>query len=600
MAMEQLRAGLQHHKAGRLQQAEALYRQFLSAHPEHPDGLHLLGLVLRQSGRNDAAEPFLRRAVALNPRDPLYFNNLGNTLRDRGKLSEAAECYRRALALKPDLASAWSNLGRTLHDQGELKEAIEACRRALELRADLGEAWHNLGMALSSMGKHHEAVEAHRRALELKPEHEDIQCGLGRAYYLQGRMADAIDCYERILARSPEQPGALNELGLVYHAQGRVKEAAECFERVLERKPDHVAARCNLLQTRKSRPESKDAEVLEELLKRNDLSDEEIMRVHFALGHAYDGCGLYQRAFEHMEEANRMRRRDIHYDPDALSAYVDRIVATFSAELLQARAHLGCESDLPVFIVGMPRSGTTLVEQIVSSHPEVSGAGELSYFAHVASDLAGELSSSDRYPECVRHLDEAAAERITSEYLKLLGEHAQGARCVTDKMPYNFLHLGLIRLLFPNARIVHCRRHPIATCLSIYSWYFAPGSHRYAYDLVELGRYYQDYERVMAHWRSIFPAGILEVQYEDLVRDQEAVSRRLIEFLGFEWDERCLEFHRNPRAVLTASMRQVREPIYSDALTRWKQYEPFLGVLMQALGTSRPAASSPALHGPRE
>jgi tetratricopeptide (TPR) repeat protein len=585
--IQQLQAGLEHHKAGRLQKAQRLYRRFLSAYPEHPEALHLLGLALRQSGDNDGAEPLFKRAIARNPNNALYHNNLGNTLRDKGRPEEAAHCYRRALALDPRLAAAHSNLGRVLREQGELAEAVAACRRAVELEPNLVEGWHNLGLALDEAGQARDAVTAYRRALALSPEMVAARCGLGRVLQRMGEYQEAMACYQEVLHSRPggsrdERRDALCGMGLVRYTQGDASGALECYDRALRLDPHHANTYLNRALAKKHRLGEGDAEAIEALLRRESVSDEDAAKQYFALGKIYDDCGRYDEAFANFKKAHKLKPKKTEYSADNLSAFVDRVIEVFSPDLLAEKAALGCRSDLPVFIVGMPRSGTTLVEQILCSHPDVFGAGELLSFAEVRNTLSQRLGGSSPYPECVRRLDAETTRALAQEYLGTLRGYSDAARRITDKMPYNFWHLGLVRILFPNARVVHCRRDPVDTCVSIYTTHFSQDM-PYTHELRDLGRHYRDYRRLMAHWRGILGGQMLELGYEDLVADQEGQSQRLIEFLGLQWDARCLEFHRNPRPVLTASNLQVRQPMYGGSVGRWRRYERHLAPLLEAL-----------------
>jgi tetratricopeptide (TPR) repeat protein len=580
--IQQLQAGLEHHKAGRLQQAQRLYRRFLSAYPDHPDALHLLGLVLRQSGDNDGAEPLFKRAIARNPNNALYHSNLGNTLRDRGRLAEAARCYRRALALDPRLAAAHSNLGRVLREQGELAEAVAACRRAVELEPNLVEGWHNLGLALDEAGQARDAATAYRRALALSPALVEARYALGRLLQQAGLYDDAVACYQEVVRSQPEHRDALYNMGLARYTQGDASGALECYDRALRIDPHHAGTHLNRALAKKHRPGDGDAEPIDALLRREDLSEEDAAKLHYALGKIHEDCGRYDEAFASFKRGNELRPKKTEYSADAHCAQIDRLIRVFSPDLFAEKADLGCDSDLPVFIVGMPRSGTTLVEQILCSHPEVFGAGELPYFTEVISTLAGRLGGSRPYPECVALLGPEVAGSIAQGYLSVLRAYSESARRVTDKMPFNFRHLGLIEILFPKAWVVHCRRDPVDTCVSIYTTHFVHDQ-AYTHDLSDLGRHWRDYQRLMAHWRGILGGRMLELGYEDLVADQEGQSRRLIEFLGLEWDARCLEFHRNRRPVLTSSTLQVRRPMYGDSVGRWRRYERYLAPLLEAL-----------------
>ena len=305
-------------------------------------------------------------------------------------------------------------------------------------------------------------------------------------------------------------------------------------------------------------------------------------RMHFAAGMVFDRAGEHDQAFEHFAAGNGLV--DASFSPDAHDSEINTLIETFDAEFFARVAHLGSRSETPVFIVGMPRSGTSLVEQIIASHPQAFGAGELEAITLFTKQLPEMMGAEATYPACVSNLDGATIDALSQKYLGELRTRA-GAEFqrVTDKMPANFLHLGLIAALFPNAKIIHCRRDPMDTCLSVYFLNFL-GNHPYAYDQEKLGRYYRAYERLMEHWKTVLPIEMMELQYEDLIADQRGMTSAMLSFCGLDWDDACLEFHRTPRSVSTSSFAQVRQPIYSASLARWKSYEDHLGPLKTALG----------------
>jgi Sulfotransferase family len=306
------------------------------------------------------------------------------------------------------------------------------------------------------------------------------------------------------------------------------------------------------------------------------------MHYHYALGNIFHDTKSFISAFEHYLKANTLKRKTITYDSQNHSGLVDRLIETYSENYFQEKTVYGSDSDLPVFIVGMPRSGTTLVEQIVSSHPQVYGAGELSFLENIERKIADQFEASNPYPECMTLCNNSTVNNFSVAYLKKSGSYSHDAKRITDKMPDNFLRVGLIKSLFPNSHIIHCQRNAMDTCTSIFLNHFVRGID-YAFDLTELGQYYLDYERLMAHWRSLFPSEIFEVKYEALVMNQESVSRQLIDYLGLEWDDRCLEFYKNKRAVRTASNLQVRKPMYNNSINRWQRYEEQLKPLIAIL-----------------
>ena len=328
-------------------------------------------------------------------------------------------------------------------------------------------------------------------------------------------------------------------------------------------------------------------DTLEAALTREKLRDSRRANIHYALGKAYDDCGEYDKAFEHFEHANEIEARRYRFNRERHVIALQKVKDHFPAALFERFAGAGSTSERPVFVVGMPRSGTTLVEQIIASHPSVHGADELTMIQQCTDRLAAEFGSERPYPECIGDIDAATIARFADEYLAHLRTHSTSALRVTDKMPANFWHLGFIALLFPHARVVHCRRDARDVCVSNYFQQYAQ-AHHYTYKLADLGLYYSSYRSLMRHWRSVLPLRMYEIDYERLVEDQETQSKKLIEYCGLEWDERCLEFHKTRRTVFTASHWQVRQPMYRRSSQRWKHYESHMGELFEALEVDEP------------
>jgi Flp pilus assembly protein TadD len=430
------------------------------------------------------------------------------------------------------------------------EQAVECFLRAIALKPDDAEAWSMLGAAYLDLGRDEEALEASRRALELRPDSAD----------------------------------ALNELGLAHADRGDFDDAISCYRRALEIEPLHFHAALNLAKSQRfSSGDEPDVALVERALAAPGIDPSSCSDLHFALGKINDDCGRYEAAFGHYQEANRGRANLHRHDPDDFVEDVSRLIEVFDAGFFGERGDFGDPSELPVFIVGMPRSGTTLVEQILSAHPAAYGAGELSDMADLARGLRQRLGSDADYPACVPQMDAATAGAAASEYLASVSARAPDAARVTDKLPGNFLFLGLIALLFPRARIVVCRRHPLDVALSIYFTDFRAG-HHYSYQLDHIAAQYQQFSRVMDHWRRVLPSPVLELRYENLVTDPEAQIRTLLEFCGLEWDERCVRFQEVRRPVHTASFWQVRQPLYATSVGRWRRYERYLEPLKTALG----------------
>jgi tetratricopeptide (TPR) repeat protein len=624
--------------AGRYAELESNARQLLKLHPNSGFVWQVLGVALRMQGQD--ALPALERATILLPDDAGAHTNLGNALAQRGRLDDAAASYRRALALSPEFAEAHNNLGNVWRGLGQLDDAVGSYRRALHIKPDYAEAHHNLGDALLRLGKLDDAVASYRRAVALSPDFVEAHNNLGNALLDLGRPDDAMASYRRALAVSPDFTEAHTNLGNVLRGLGRLDEAVACYRLALDTRPDFAEAHSNhaialRLQGRTAEAEASCRRALEinpdlaaafavlaemnadkglfaqaEHLFRRAISIEpetaeawvgisrlrkltasdatwaaEAQRIagrslaprkevllRYAIGKYFDDVEDFEQAFANYQRANNLTKLyRARYDRQQLAQAIDLIIHSYHREWVRQTRIDANPSARPVFIVGMIRSGTTLAEQILASHRAVFGAGELMFWNTAAASY---------HPAALSHaLKQRTLSDLASEYLRLLKNLSADALRVVDKMPGNFLHLGLIHAALPHARIIHLRRNPIDTCLSIYFQHFET-FHAYATDLEDLAHYYNEYLRLMKHWRSSLPAStIIDVPYEGLVGDQEAWSRKMLEFIGLPWDPRCIDFHRTDRTVITASKWQVRQKISRSSVNRWRNYQKFVGPL---------------------
>ncbi len=533
---------------GRLEDAARAYQHALQLQPDHVDSLYGLGFVHYSRNEFPAAERCFRDLLTLNPGHAMAQNGLGSTLQALGRYQEAVAHYDRALALSPVYVDAHFGRGNTLIALGNTEGAIDSLREALRLNARHAGAWISLASALMTHGKADEALECCERALQILPGHPDASALAATIEQHAGRAEQGLQRLQPLIDRGTDNPNVVVAYAEVSKSLDRPEAAIGLLEKILTGpKPLPASSRRNLL---------------------------------FNLGRLYDRTGRYEQAFEQYRQGNALR--EMEYDPAANRREIDHIIASHTRAFLSSAPRANHPTDKPVFVVGMPRSGTSLVEQILASHPQVFGAGELPDLWQMVVRMPGELGTGTGYPGCLQALNQEAVNRFSRGYLDHLGALAPEARRVVDKMPGNFRFLGLIALLFPDARVIHCMRDPVDTCLSCYFQDFSR-SHAYSYDLAMLAAYYQDYQRLMAHWRRVIDIPLLDVQYESLVEDQETVSRQLVEFAGLDWDESCLDFHNTRRFVATASYDQVRRPLYRKSVARWKHYEPWIGPLIEAL-----------------
>ena len=559
---------------GMPQEAEAASRYAIELKPDYGEAYNNLAVALEVQGRLSEAAGACRDAIRLTPENADARVNMGNLLCRQGEIGAAVESYRAAIELSPAHAMAHANMGSALRQLGELEEAEAACRRALEINPAYAEAHNNLGNVLIAAGDAPAAMLAFRQAITFKPEYPDAHVNLGSALYVLDRFADAEAAYRDLLEMVPDWPDALNGLGVVLLAGSRLDEAADCFRRAAELK--HSQAAYNLA----SSGAQMDDELISAIEARaadEGLAGNERIDFHFALGEIYDARGQADATFAHFRSGNDLRRERLAAEGHVFDAVdhdrlVERIIGAFNPVFFEGRK--GLEDARPVFIVGMPRSGTTLVEQIAASHEGVFGVGEMGGIAELVSRLG------DEFPKNMEALEDP--ETLARAYMERLQSLAPDCARLIDKTPFNFLYLGLIARLLPGARIVHCRRDPMDTGLSCYFQNFV-SPHPWSTDLGDLSRYLGAEARLMEHWHAVLPMPIFEIRYEDLIADQEGESRRLIEALGLPWDAACLAFHENKRWVRSASNWQVRRPLHGGSVGRWKAYKAHLGPLERML-----------------
>ncbi len=499
------------------------------------------------------------------------------------KPDEALACWRRALELRPDFAEAHNNLGNALKDQGELDQAIACYRRALQLKPDYAEALHNLGLAWNDQGKFDEAVACYRRALQLKPDYAEAHNNLGATLKEQGKMDEAVACYHRALELKPDLAEVHNNLGNAAAEMGDLQTAEDFFCTALRHNARFASAHFSLAELLGGKLPENGLAAQRRLLEDTDLTNAERMWLHFGLAKVLDARGEYAEAAEHLERANTLqlskwRNCGREYDPKEYESIVTRMIAVCTPEFFARVRGFGLESELPVFIVGLPRSGTTLIEQILASHSQVFGAGELT-LARDAMAALGE-QGADAF-EALGRLDRPTAQQLAARHLESLRALSPAAPRIVDKMPDNYLYLGLLASLFPRAKFIHCRRDLRDVAVSCWMTHFR--QLRWANDQQHIASRFQEYQRLMEHWRKVLPAPLLEVEYEETVADLEGVARKLVAWCGLEWEPGCLAFHQTKRPVRTASAIQVRQPVFRTSVARWKHYEQPLDWLFTRL-----------------
>lgn len=611
-------------QAGQLGDAVQYGENAVKLDPNSAQAHSNLGIAYYDSGDLDKAEASQQRALKINPVMPQALNNLGSIQRDRKQYPAAIEWYKKAIEHNPDYLESINNLGAVLTESERPEEALPILLQVIKARPHYAEAHCNIACAFLSMEDFKRAEVGYKKALELKPEYPQALEGLAKLHQELKDLPQAQAIAEHALALAPQRAEVHSLLGGIYMEQsfpekartaydqalainplllsahlgkghllmerGDMAAAEASFNTALSLNPDGLSARLSLTQVRKTKPGDANLRALEKQAEQlAGMSETKALSLHFSLGKSYDDIKEHERAFPHFLEGCRLKRKRIQYNADDNTKACANIQNYFTAETIESLRGEGETSDLPIFVLGMPRSGTTLTEQILASHPDVYGAGELPDLLYLAAHPKSE--PTEGFPLSMRGLTPDDLAAMGARYVAGLRERAPASRCITDKMPANFFCVGLIHLMLPNARIVHVNRNPVDTCLSGFTRLFNKSQY-HSYDLAEIGRYYRNYADLMDHWRAVLPQGaFLDVQYEDMVADNEGQARRLLDYCNLEWNDACLDFHKTERNVRTASVTQVRQPIYSSSVERWRKYEQFLGPLLKELGDLVPKSA---------
>jgi tetratricopeptide (TPR) repeat protein len=598
--------------------AEKKFRQLLSRDKNSVHGLNLLGMICVNTGRQEEAVRLIKRAIKLNPVDaqahgnlglayqrmenldlaechlrksididankPAIWNSLGNVLRDKGQASDAVSIYERTLRVNGNYPECWTNLSKALVDLGEFERAFQAVRRALQIDPALPESHNQLAEVYRKKSKFDQAIRAYKKSLELDPTLYESMLGLATVY----RESEDSDAAHAILSRliklEPNHAKAYTVLGILKEQIGDAAAAADCFKKSIELAPNAVSPHCHLSQIKGRKSSEEEILAMERFQESTNLSHADKAHLHFGLGAAYDQQGQTDKAFEAWLTANQIKAERFPYDPDKRQRHRDQTIE-------HSRALAARLTELPaqdvrqlVFVMGMPRSGTSLTDQILSSNSGVSSLGEVGY----ADDMAVQVKTltGKLYPQGLAKLAVDDIGLLRADYLKRIPSKHSEYQVLIDKTPMNYQHLGLLAEVFPNAKFIHCRRNPMDNCFSIFKLSFADDQ-SYAHELTALGHHYTLYEGMMDKWKEMYPHRILDIHYEDTVADIKAQCIRLVEFLGLAFEPAMLEFYSAERLVRTPSASQVRQPIYKSSVQAWKKYEQHLQPLVSALGPER-------------
>lgn len=610
-------------QTGDLKKAKVALEKAIKLKPENAQAHNNLGIVFYDNGDFDAAEKSYRRALELNPKFAEAYNNLGNALRRKGDVEAAVNAYQDALAVRANYPEAYNNLGTQLRELGKLEQAEHALRKATQLNPRYVDAYNNLAELYVANQKETDALrqlsealkvdpknvrslvltariqsrrenfaaaeQACRRALGQEPDNAAAKTVLGMILHETDRYEEAVKLLEEVLKKDPKNAEAISHYGIALKSVGRLDEAREALLKGLEINPNMYGAYANLNDLIDFSKEKAVYERLEAIVEgAGDLRPEYRIPLHYAYAKALDDHGRSEEALQHYMEGGRLKRAQLSYDEAQSEEFFTNIKKMFPREIFANRPFKGDPTDRLLFIVGMPRSGSTLVEQIVSSHKEIYGAGEVKYLSRSLHQLRDRFPSLSRYPEMVGEINETQWNILAESYKSAIFKNSEDAKIITDKLLTNYFFVGLINILFPNAKIINTQRNPVDTCLSTFTKLFKDDM-PHSYDLGELGRYYLQYDRLMRHWQEVLPDGVIKtVNYEDVVKDTEAVARELIDFVGLKWDPACVDFHNSKRPVKTASVAQVRKPIYNTAVDRWRKYGDGLKPLVDILGDLQP------------
>ena len=585
-------------QTGYLSEAASSYRQCLKLEPGNTRALINLGKLLGKEGNHEAALGYFQKAGDADNNLSEAFYCTGVQLQALGRLHEAATAYQKAIHIQPGYFEAMNNLGHVFTELGELAKALGMFESLLAINPESPEAHNNMGVVYESMGKAREAEDSYRKAIAINPDLAETRCHLGFLLASEGRTREALDCFNTNLGLYPGHESSIAGKAVALEKLGKIEDAHTALESAAigtTSNPDLMLAYCTIMLRRNEAAGA--IKQAERLLSKGNIPLKGIADLNFVLGNLNEKDGNYSRAFQYFAAANRAS--PCTYSHEKHVRYINSIISSTGKEALAKVSGARHTFREVVFIVGMPRSGTSLVEQILASHPDVFGAGELRYLGDIAASFSPPLMKGSNYPASLSSLSQSDVDALARRYTKPVERLAGESRLITDKMPHNFLYLALISILFPNAKVIHVKRHPLDNCLSLYFHGFNP-MHAYTTDMNLLGRYYREYQRLMTHWQYSLNIPMLEIHYEDIVNDQESATRQLLDFCQLDWSDDCLKFYDNRRFVKTPSYDQVRQPIYTSSVNRWENYRKFIAPLENALGPDKNrhiAAAQPATGG---
>ncbi|MBT8098260.1 MAG: tetratricopeptide repeat protein [Gammaproteobacteria bacterium] len=612
--IRKLEIGYEAQHAGNFAKAEQMYQQVLKADASNKHALNLLGMLCVNTKRPEEAVDYIRKALKVDPRDaqahaniglaykdlgmpmaaarhfdesvkmrpanPMIFNNYGNVLRDIDQPKKAIRAYDQALRLDPEFAECWSNLAAALRDTGDFDAGLKAIDKALELQPDLAQAYSNRGDIRLQQGRFEEAFDDYKKAVDLDPNFTATIVNMGKVLRDMDKPDEALKVLERAFEVDPGNPQTYHVTGVLLEQMGDREAAIENFQQAIEIAPDMAVSHYYLAQIKNRQSSDAELEAALRIWAKEDMTPNARMYTAFTLYRIYEQREDYDTAFSYLAAANKAKSDVRTYDDDDFAKFSGAIVEATEETVARLGSDIGHPDPRPVFVLGMPRSGTSLTEQILASHSDVAGAGELSYAFDTVrrtADFTGE-----KFPAGMPTMSPEQFAKLGADYMALHSDEHLQSRYVVDKSPLNFQYIGPLALMLSGARFIHCHRDPIANCFAIHRIPFGLNQ-TYAHTLDGLGQYYTRFWNIMQRWQALFPKRVLNVRYEDTVANVDAQARRILDFLDLPFEESVLDFYKTRRLVKTPSASQVREPIYKDAVAAWKKYEKHLGPLIENL-----------------
>lgn len=569
-----------HARRGENEQAVQAFATSITLDPTSPDTHMKLGMALMRLGRAEEAKKAIDESKRLNPNRELI--SKAAEFEGDGDIASAEKIYRKILRRDPDNVEALRLLAVVALSKYQYRDAEVFLQRAVDCAPEFIRARADLISVQLERDRFDEGLKNAELLLRFDSQQAESYLLLASAFASAGRHADSIETYEKALDLMPGHGGALTGLGNMLKTVGRYEHAVDAYKACIAENPDYAEAYWSLANLKTFRFVDGEVLKMEKLLQKENLPADSFAQLCNALGLEHENRNEYEKAFSFFERGNSVRRQSERYDPVATEDFNDRSIDVFNSNFIAKHSSSGDQNDAPIFIVGLPRSGSTLIEQILASHSQVEGTHELSDLGRLSQGTLKNFNELEQFPDVLRKIELKELAEFGQRYISRTRKYRAGKAHFIDKNPNNFVYIGFLKLILPNAKIIDARRHPLDSCLGSYKQLFARGQ-PFTYDMMELGEYYLQYARLMQHWHAVLPGFVLEVRYEDVVSNLEFEVRRILDFCDLPWEEGCLRFHETDRAVKTASSEQVRQPIYSSSVNLWRNYEKHLDELIEVL-----------------